>query len=328
MTAMGDVKAFEKKLDEVRGSHPRGTGKVTLGDSSASRVEVPTSITDRRPRALPTAKPEAAEEEEDDEDEEEDEMAPVPSDFDETDPDLVTAYNQLSPSEKVYGEFSLYQLLTHALLHGGFWHLAGNLLFFLVFGLAVNGLVGNIGTAIIYPLLAIFAGIAHYIDQQSGTASPMLGASGAIMGMAGMYFVFFPVHRVHVAVFIRPWPFAFIFFFISIFLLRYIVYVFKIYMKLFACRGFWILLFYIGWDVYYTISKTKDGTAHWAHLGGFLAGMAIALILVITRGVNCRGGDLLTVVFGKYAWPLVGKPSQWAERGSDEGWLQRLKIGG
>lgn len=335
MSAMGDAEAFHAKLDQIHESHKGGARKA-----SGAPVDV-------KPHAVALNKPPPKD---DSEDEEEDELAPAAIDPSlANDPAVVEAYNELTPEEKVFGEFSVPQLLTHALLHADFWHIAGNLLFFLVFGLAVNGLIGNVGTAVIYPLLAIFAGIAHHIDFSSEVASPMLGASGAIMGIAGMYLVFFTVHHVHVAAYIRPWQLPLLLLggcliatakvplvgvlvgcmSLPLFIGLMIVWrrpLFRLYIKKFACRGVWVLLFFIAWDVFYTVTGTKDGVAHWAHLGGFLAGMAIAIILVVSRGVNCRGGDLISVMFGKHAWGLVGKPSQWRDWEDEEGWLQRIKL--
>ena len=48
--------------------------------------------------------------------------------------------------------------------------------------------------------------------------------------------------------------------------------------------------------------------AHWAHLGGMLAGITIALLLLVTRLVNARGGDILSVTLGRHAWALIGRP--------------------
>jgi hypothetical protein len=75
-----------------------------------------------------------------------------------------------------------------------------------------------------------------------------------------------------------------------------------------------------------TILQTQDGTAHWAHLSGFAVGMLIALGLVLSRGVNARGNDLLSAILGRHAWPLIGKPSQWDTQPTREGWLTRLSI--
>jgi membrane associated rhomboid family serine protease len=75
-------------------------------------------------------------------------------------------------------------------------------------------------------------------------------------------------------------------------------------------RGFWLLVLWIGLnDVLPMLLGFRDHTAHWAHVGGFVSGMLLALVLLLTRQVNARGGDLISVLLGKRAWSLVGKPS-------------------
>ena len=56
---------------------------------------------------------------------------------------------------------------------------------------------------------------------------------------------------------------------------------------------------------------SEGGVAHWAHIGGFMAGMALAVIILFSRMFNCRGNDMLSVMLGKSAWPLLGKPGRW-----------------
>jgi membrane associated rhomboid family serine protease len=192
------------------------------------------------------------------------------------------------------GEFQPRQLFTHALLHDGVLHLAGNLLFLMVFGTRVKALIGNILTALVYPLLAVIAGVFHMVSNAHAPAAPMLGASGAIMGLAGMYFVLAPVHQVHVAAWWR-WG---------------LVRGFQLSLKLFTRRGFWVVLFYIAFDVAFTIWRIDDDVAHWAHLGGFLGGAALATLLLSARLVNARGGDVFTAVFGRHAWVLIGRPNR------------------
>jgi membrane associated rhomboid family serine protease len=113
------------------------------------------------------------------------------------------------------------------------------------------------------------------------------------MGLAGMYLVLFPAYKVHMAI----W-------------LRFLFTGFRLFWTIFAIRGFWVVLFYIAFDVTATIFGSEDNVAHWAHLGGFITGVAIALFLLVTRGVNAYGGDLLSIVLGKHAWPLLGRPGQ------------------
>ena len=203
------------------------------------------------------------------------------------------------------GKFQWYQLITHAFLHDTssvynfLMHLAGNLLFMLVFGTRVNALIGNLATAIVYPILAVCAASVHLMSLGNGPAGPMLGASGAIMGLAGMYLILFPVHHVYCAMWISLW-------------LRF--------RRLFGCkifqlRGFWILLIYFGYDILMNAISTHfhvgGGVAHWAHIGGFLTGAAVGLGLLLSRMFNTHGGDVLSVALGKHAWPLIGKPARW-----------------
>src|SRR5439155_4915167 len=119
---------------------------------------------------------------------------------------------------------------------------------------------------------------------------PALGASGAIMGLAGMYLIFFPVHRVYMAIWLR------------------IFWRMPLWLKIWPTRGFWVLGFYIGFDVVATLLRSRDGVAHWAHLGGFVAGATVALFLLIARLQDARHADLLSVVLGRLAWPLIGRP--------------------
>jgi membrane associated rhomboid family serine protease len=221
----------------------------------------------------------------------------------------------LAASSRPPGEFHLYQLLTHALLHAGLLHLAGNLLFMLVFGLRVNELIGNVKMAIVYPLLAIAAGGTFYLMTMYGLPIPMIGASGAIMGLAGMYFVFFPVQRVHVAIWIRPVMFFLLLGPFALVLIRVMFLLRRCLYKVFTMRGFWLLVLWVGLnDVLPVAMGHQDQTAHWAHLGGFVFGVIFALALLLTHQVNGRGADLITVSLGKHAWKLIGKPSTWAEQ--------------
>lgn len=197
--------------------------------------------------------------------------------------------------QEVFGEYTQtrwYQPITSAFLHGGPLHLLGNLLFLFVLGSRVNMLVGNLLTLVLYPLLAVGAGIIDAAANQEAARFPTLGASGAIMGLAGMYLVLFPATHVHMVAWWR-WG---------------LIGGFRLAMNIFPVRGFWVVLFYIAFDVVATILGSSDGVAHWAHLGGFIVGAAIALVLVVGRLVNARGGDLISVALGSRAWAIIGKP--------------------
>ncbi|MHC4695946.1 MAG: rhomboid family intramembrane serine protease [Planctomycetota bacterium] len=204
------------------------------------------------------------------------------------------AHKALRPDQQAFGQYRSSQLITHAFLHGGIMHLAGNLLFLLVFGSRVNALVGNTLTVFLYPLLAVAAALAHMASMAGASPTPMLGASGAIMGLAGMYFAFFPLHKVHMAAWTR-WG---------------LTAGFHLSLKMWSLRGFWVVLFYIAFDVVFTVYGIEDQTAHWAHLGGFGMGVGVGVVLLCTRLVNSRGGDIISAILGRHAWALVGRPRQ------------------
>jgi membrane associated rhomboid family serine protease/pSer/pThr/pTyr-binding forkhead associated (FHA) protein len=206
---------------------------------------------------------------------------------------IIAAHESLTPEQQCLGTYQPSQLLTHALLHGGVLHLLGNLLFLMVFGTRVNALIGGIGAIVVYPILAVAGGLGHMWSSVDAPLHPMLGASGAIMGLAGMYIVLFPAHKVHMAAWWR-WG-----------LFRR----FSLSLSIFTMRGFWVVAFYIAFDVVFTAMGIDDGTAHWAHLGGFIVGMGIATLLLLSRLINARGGDLFSVLLGRHAWALVGRPS-------------------
>jgi membrane associated rhomboid family serine protease/pSer/pThr/pTyr-binding forkhead associated (FHA) protein len=207
---------------------------------------------------------------------------------------VLAAYRALTPEQQCLGRYRPSQLITHAFLHADLMHLVGNLIFLLVIGSRINALIGNIGTAVLYPVLAIVAGLAHMSSTADLPPHPMLGASGAIMGLAGMYLVLVPTPSVHMVAWFR-WG---------------LIRAFHLSRKFFAVRGFWVVLFYIAFDVVATVFGSADNVAHWAHLGGFLAGVSIGLALLFSRLVNCRGGDIVSAVLGRRAWGLVGKPNR------------------
>ena len=235
------------------------------------------------------------------------------------------AYSRLNPDDRKLGEFHYSQLLTNTFLHGGILHIAGNMIFLLVFGNRINALIGQWKSAAVYLILAVAASAALLISSRGQPVMPALGASGAIMGLAGMYFILMPVSKVHLLFWIRVGfllpllaigliarsPLLCL---ISIFVVPLLIFLPKIFFffrtRIVPIRGYWVLLFYIAFDVYATIFGSSDGVAHWAHLGGFLCGMALALLMLLTRQVNANGGDMISLLFGPRAWKLLGTPEQ------------------
>jgi len=205
---------------------------------------------------------------------------------------IVRAHESLPVEDRAIGQYRPHQLLTNALLHGGILHLAGNLVFLFVFGSRVNAAVGNVRMLLLYPLLAVTASYIFLVSAAGQEPGPALGASGAIMGLAGMYLVLFPLHKVHMVAWLR-WG---------------LLAGFHLSRRFFALPGILIVLFYISFDVLYISLDLETGTAHWAHLGGFLTGMAVAVVLLVARQAY-SGADALSLVLGRGAWPLLGTPA-------------------
>lgn len=142
---------------------------------------------------------------------------------------------------------NLTTLFTMLFLHANMWHLIGNLLFLLTFGNNVERVLGPVRYALYYLSWGILASAAH-IYVMPGSAIPTLGASGAIGGVLGAYFLLFPGNRIEMMV---------------IPTVHYTV-------------TAWILLAI--WFAF-QILLPQEGVANWAHAGGFAAGMATVLIL-------------------------------------------------
>jgi len=156
--------------------------------------------------------------------------------------------------------FHLKGLFGHIWLHGGIIHLLGNLLFLWIFGNAVCAKIGNLAYLPIYIVLGVFAGIAHLVFQ-GGAA---IGASGAIMGIVGIYLVFFPTNDITC-------------YFVFIFFLRPIV-------REFTVSSYWMILFWLAFDIFGAI--IQGGTvAYFAHLGGFAVGFGSAILMLKMKWV-------------------------------------------
>lgn len=209
----------------------------------------------------------------------------------------LAAYHALPPEHQVFGRPRWYQLFTHTLLHVDLVHLASNLVFLLVFGSRVNALIGQWKIALLYPLLGALSGWVEAVATSSRAPVAGVGASGAIAGLAGMYLVLFPLHRVFCVAWVRGG-------------------LFTVFYKVFAVRGFWVVVFFAAWDALFLIATDEYDVAHWSHLGGFAVGFVLAMALLIARGADALGGDLLSALLGRRAWALIGKPGRRRRVGS------------
>ncbi len=154
---------------------------------------------------------------------------------------------------------ALLTLLTALFLHGGVLHLAGNMLFLFIFGPAVEMRFGHRHYLYFYLSAGIAAGLAMVFMDPTAQV-PVIGASGAIAAVLGAYFVLYPRARI-----LTVLPFFFIFEIVEIPALVY-------------------LLLWFGWQLFsavqsHAFQSMAGGVAWWAHIGGFLFGLAAAPLL-------------------------------------------------
>ncbi len=151
------------------------------------------------------------------------------------------------------GAPSLADLFSAMFLHGGFLHLFGNMLFLWIYGDNIEYRLGRIGFLAAYLFTGaaatlVFAFFAGY------SLTPLVGASGAISGVLGMYFILFPKNRIKVFVLLFP------------FFMNMILVPARVVLALFI-----IIDNLLPW-----VAGAPTGVAYGAHIGGFFAGLAIA----------------------------------------------------
>jgi len=147
-------------------------------------------------------------------------------------------------------------VITSAFVHGGFLHLGGNMLYLWVFGDNVEDALGHLLYPFFY-LVAALGAVALQVAIDTNSVVPMVGASGAISGVMGGYFVLYPTARVTVffGFFLLPVPAVFVI-------------------------GFWFVLQLLsGIATLGTAQGASEGVAVWAHVGGFITGLTIVLAL-------------------------------------------------
>ncbi|NND71153.1 MAG: rhomboid family intramembrane serine protease [Rhodothermales bacterium] len=145
-------------------------------------------------------------------------------------------------------------LLTSMFMHGGIMHLAGNILFLWIFGDNIEHRFGHVPFFALYLVSGLAAMVGQVLLDPSSVV-PNLGASGAISGVMGAYLVLFPRNRVYA-----------VFFFVIVTVPAVVV------------LGAWIFFQVI--DGFGALSGQQiGGIAYGAHIGGFIAGLVLAMIL-------------------------------------------------
>jgi hypothetical protein len=155
--------------------------------------------------------------------------------------------------------FTVYWL-SSMFMHAGWLHLLGNMLFLYVFGDNIEDAFGHVGYLVFYIISGLVATLAYIVSillvpAIGDLAAGLVGASGAISGVLGAYIVLYPKAKIVALVFyfILPVP-AIVF------------------------LGFWFIM-----QWFYGFFDMSGGVAYWAHIGGFIAGMILALVFGLKR---------------------------------------------
>ncbi len=149
----------------------------------------------------------------------------------------------------------LLPMISSLFLHAGWLHIAGNMLFLLIFGDNVEDRLGHIGFLLFYVMCGVVGVAAQGLAHPNSTV-PILGASGAVAGVLAAYLVLFPLARV-----------------------RTLLLVVLVDIPAWLLIGLWILVQALnGLAVFGVAAGTTGGVAYFAHLGGFAAGLIVALL--------------------------------------------------
>jgi membrane associated rhomboid family serine protease len=150
-------------------------------------------------------------------------------------------------------------VLTSMFMHGGIWHLAGNMLYLWIFGNNIEDAMGHVKFLVFYLLCGLAAVFAQVLPNP-GSEVPMVGASGAISGVLGAYMLLYPRARVLLGL-----PLGFVL------------------VQLGRFPAIWVLavwfLMQLGMATLTPRADGQGGIAFGAHIGGFIAGLALVAFL-------------------------------------------------
>ena len=181
-------------------------------------------------------------------------------------PAVFNDYRELPAQYAVVPES--FTLLTYQFVHGGFLHLASNMLFLWVFGDNVEDAMGHWRFLAFYLLCGVAAALVHDFAQPQSVA-PLVGASGAVSGVIAAYLMLHPNVKVWVLVLWRV----------------------PLRLKAAWVLGFWVVL-----QVFSILTAAEnDSVAWWAHVGGLAAG-AVLVVFMRRRGVPLFDRGLVTAL--------------------------------
>lgn len=161
------------------------------------------------------------------------------------------------PAQILAGQ-NLFSLLASMFIHGGWLHIAGNMLFLAIFGDNVEAVLGKVLYLIFYLAGGLAASALHIFFYQ-GSGQPSVGASGAVAAVMGAYALMFPGARVRVLLIL--------FYFVQITWIRAFIFI-----------GVWFVMQFLYGLASLGATAQTVGVAYWAHVGGFVLGVAGGIV--------------------------------------------------
>jgi membrane associated rhomboid family serine protease len=183
--------------------------------------------------------------------------------------DMVLKYLVLWP----FGSYFMpWQLFTYLFMHGGFFHLLFNMLALWMFGMELENSWGSKKFLFFYLLCGVGAGIMHlFVAPLLGQSGPTVGASGAVFGVLIAFAMLFPNRPVYIY-FLLP------------------------------VKAKWLIAAWIGLELFYGVTGTADGVAHFAHLGG--AAVGFLFVAIDSDRIPIR--QWMVRLKGEEKYPFVG----------------------
>jgi membrane associated rhomboid family serine protease len=158
--------------------------------------------------------------------------------------------------------YALVPFFSSMFLHASWMHVIANMWYLRIFGDNVEDRLGHFGYLIFYLLCGLGANLVHFLFNFN-SALPSVGASGAIAGVMGAYFILYPRARV---------------------LTWWIIFVF--WLPAWLVLGFWFLGEFLSASAsLFTSSTGVGGVAFWAHVGGFVTGVLLIRLLPVRKNV-------------------------------------------
>jgi len=170
------------------------------------------------------------------------------------------------PCHAVAGGGGVYTFVTSMFLHASLFHIVGNMWFLWIFGDNVEDAMGPLRFALFYLLCGLAAALAQVVSAPASPV-PMVGASGAIGGVMGAYARYYPRAHVHMLVVLFP-------------------FVTTAAVPAVLILGYWFLLQVLGGLP--QLGGAQAGVAFWAHVGGFVTGLSLAMPMADPRRLEAH----------------------------------------